>query len=74
MAHKVYVGVIVSSILGDERCWVQHRLNDETVQAMCMYLTRQGRVEEAEMLLERYCESGTRHALTYELGESNFSP
>lgn len=60
MPKKIYVGAVVSSILGKQLCWVKAHLNDDTVQAACMYLVRKGKVEEAELLLERYCESGQR--------------
>jgi hypothetical protein len=58
--RKIYVTVLVRSILGDVPCWVKARLDDDTVQAACMYLVRKGRDEEAEMLLERYCERSRR--------------
>lgn len=58
--RKIYVDAKVQSILGDVRLWVKARLNDDTVQAACMYLTRKGLVEEAELLLERYCSGSLR--------------
>ncbi len=60
MAKKIYVKFFMRSILGDEELWVGTRRNDETVLAACMYLALRGQAEEAELLLERYCESKKR--------------
>lgn len=52
---KIYVEARVRSILGDVPCWVKARQDDDTVLADCTYLVLRGKVEEAELLLERYC-------------------
>lgn len=60
MVERKYVGVVVSSILGTQRCWVRTRWDDVTVLAACMRLTREGKAEEAEVLLDRYCSGSLR--------------